>query len=136
MWELAEREITGYPIQDLEDLFNFAPWTDESELYKVAIQTGAAEPPKLSLLMPMIFDDDHALVRMLVGAFAQLNLPFLYHAFDVTDRTIAYVWREHEGIHSMQSAVGDERRVEILRKECNWRVKVRDYLRGFPYVNG
>ena len=136
LWELAEREVTGYPIQDLEDLFNFAPWTDESELYKVAIQTGAAEPPKLSLLMPMIFDDDHALVRMLVGAFAQLNLPFLYHAFDVTDRTIAYVWREHEGIHSMQSAVGDERRVEILRKECNWRVKVRDYLRGFPYVTG
>ena len=52
------------------------------------------------------------------------------------DKTIAYVWREHEGIHSMQSAVGDERRVEILRKECNWRVKVRDYLRGFPYVTG
>jgi hypothetical protein len=25
LWELAEREITGYPIQDLEDLFNFAP---------------------------------------------------------------------------------------------------------------
>ena len=36
----------------------------------------------------------------------------------------------------LQSAVGDERRVEILRKECNWRVKVRDYLRGFPYVTG
>ena len=131
LWELAEREVTGYPIQDLEDLFNFAPWTDQSELYKVAIQTGAAEPPKLSLLMPMIFDHDHALVRMLVGAFAQLNLPFLYHAFDVTDKKIAYVWREHEGIHSMQSAVGDERRVEILRKECNWRVKVRDYFEDF-----
>ena len=77
LWELAEREISSDPTQDLEDLFSFAPWNDDSALYKAAIENGVAELPKLRLIMPMIFDNDDALVKLCVGAFAQLNLPFL-----------------------------------------------------------
>jgi len=134
LWELAEREISSDPTQDLEDLFSFAPWNDDSALYKAAIESGVAEPPKLRLIMPMIFDNDDVLVRLCVGAFAQLNLPFLYHAFDVSTETIAYVWRNYQGIHAMQSAVGDDRKVETLGKYCNWRVLTESYLRGLQVV--
>ena len=134
LWELAEREIGNYPTEDLEDLFNFAPWNDDSSLYKAAIESGVAEPPKLRLIMPMIFDNDDALVRLCVGAFAQFNLPFLYHAFDVSNEKIAYVWRNYQGIHAMQSAVGDDRKVETLGKYCNWRVQTESYIRGLPVV--
>ncbi len=134
LWELAEREISNYPTEDLEDLFNFAPWNDDSALYKAAIKSGVAELPKLRLIMPMIFDNDDALVRLCVGAFAQLNLPFLYHAFDVSNEKIAYVWRNYQGIHAMQSAVGDDRKVETLGKYCNWRVQTEGYIRGLQVV--
>ena len=134
LWELAEREISNYPTEDLEDLFNFAPWNDDSALYKAAIKSGVAELPKLRLIMPMIFDNDDAFVRLCVGAFAQLNLPFLYHAFDVSNEKIAYVWRNYPGIHPMQSAVGDDRKVDDLGKYCNWRVQTESYLRGSQVV--
>ena len=134
LWELAEREISSDPTQDLEDLFSFAPWNDDSALYKAAIENGVAELPKLRLIMPMIFDNDDALVRLCVGAFAQLNLPFLYHAFDVSSEKIAYVWRNYPGIHAMQSAVGDDRKVDALGKYCNWRVQTETYLRGLQVV--
>jgi len=134
LWELAEREISNYPTEDLEDLFNFAPWNDDSALYKAAIESGVAELPKLRLIMPMIFDNDDALVRLCVGAFAQLNLPFLYHAFDVSNAKIAYVWRNYQGIHAMQSAVGDDRKVETLGKYCDWRVQTESYIRGLQVV--
>ena len=134
LWELAEREISSDPTQDLEDLFSFAPWNDDSALYKAAIASGVAEPPKLRLIMPMRFDNDDAFVRLCVGAFAQLNLPFLYHAFDVSNEKIAYVWRNYPGIHPMQSAVGDDRKVDDLGKYCNWRVETESYLRGSQAV--
>ena len=134
LWELAERDISSDPTQDLEDLFRFAPWNDDSALYKAAIESGVAEPPKLRLIMPMIFDNDDAFVRLCVGAFAQLNLPFLYHAFDVSNEKIAYVWRNYPGIHPMQSAVGDDRKVDALGKYCNWRVQTESYMRGSQVV--
>jgi len=134
LWELAERDISSHSTQDLEDLFKFAPWNDDSTLYTAAIESGVAQPPKLRLIMPMIFDNEHALVRLCVGAFAQLNLPFLYHAFDVSNEKIAYVWRNYQGIHAMQSAVGDDRKVKTLRKYCNWRVQTESYLRGLQVV--
>jgi len=134
LWELAEREISNYPTGDLEDLFNFAPWNDDSTLYKAAIENGVAKPPKLRLIMPMVFENDHASIRLCVGAFAHLNLPFLYHAFDVSNEKIAYVWRNYQGIHAMQSAVGDDRKVGTLGKYCNWRVQTESYLRGLQVV--
>ena len=85
--ELAEREAVSQPTEDIEDLFAFAPWRSDkdSAFYWIAGQTGRIDTYAILRRLMAPFDSPALPVRtlmsdpvysMLIGAHAQLNLPY------------------------------------------------------------
>ena len=83
--ELSERELSGQPIDDIEDYFAYAPWLGDANtnLYRIAQQTGHIEYVSFHLIAPLIGSSEITLSQLLktdyaslIGVHAALGLPY------------------------------------------------------------
>jgi hypothetical protein len=136
VWELAYREATEQPKDDIEGLFAYAPWRGDrySSFYRFALAKGLVNVPTLRLVTPYLAPDAQLhYPKLLIGLHAQLGLPyFLSFIAEKADgrKILRTIDRQNEAwIRAVSSEVN---RISHVRHWCNYMDAIEDYVDDKP----